>query len=426
MSARLVSFVVAAGAFVTGCESRNPYFCPGANPNDNCAEVDAADDGPKSCSSNGQCAVPKAVCDLTETMTCVQCTTDQASACSATTPVCSADHACRGCTAHAQCGSNACLPDGSCGDDSKVAYVDPAGTDNASCTKAMPCTKVAKAQATGKAFIKFHGTTDEAVSINNANVTLLADPGAKLTRSSVGVVLKVDGTSVVSIYDLDVADGPGGTGVGISMPTGNTATLTLERAKVTNNAGGGIVASAGSLVVRRSVISGNTAGGISITSAQFDLANNIIAKNGSVSTAYGGVLLSQANTGTRRMEFNTIASNGGSTGATTGVVCALVTQAVTFSNNIVYGNQVSSGGTQVGGTNCSWTYSDVGPDTVAGAGNIAADPTFVNVAQNNFHLMGTSPAKDVADPNATLAIDLDGDVRPQGSGRDMGADEYRP
>ena len=50
---------------------------------------------------------------------------------------------------------------------------------------------------------------------------------------------------------------------------------------------------------------------------------------------------------------------------------------------------------------------------------------FVNMAQSNYHIMSGSPCKDVADPGSTLNVDVDGDARPQGSGRDIGADEYK-
>jgi hypothetical protein len=49
----------------------------------------------------------------------------------------------------------------------------------------------------------------------------------------------------------------------------------------------------------------------------------------------------------------------------------------------------------------------------------------VRSVQRDFHLMGTLPAKDAANPAATLVDDTDGDVRPQGLRRDIGADEIK-
>jgi hypothetical protein len=114
---------------------------------------------------------------------------------------------------------------------------------------------------------------------------------------------------------------------------------------------------------------------------------------------------------------------------TSGVVCVLIAQEMSLSNNIVFENQIGNGRAQTGGPNCSWTYSDIGSEAeggiIPGSGNINRDPTFANPLQNDFHLQPSSPAKDAADPAATLIDDFDGDARPQGSMRDMGADEIR-
>lgn len=422
--------VLACGA-LAACDAifgkeLNPKFCA-AHPADQQCLGDAA----MSCSSSAECPTPL-VCDVGGTNTCVACTQQEAAACTGATPVCSDDHTCRGCAAHAECaGSDACLPDGSCADPGQVAYVKPlalGGTDNPSCTLAMPCTKVASALQTGRPYVKLAGANDEGgtISIDNRNVTLLAERDAKLIRTSNGLHVEVKGTSQVEIYDLEISGASGAQGVGISMPTGNTAKLTLRRVKILNNAGGGISATGGTLTVSQSTLSENAGGGISVSGGEFDLVNNIIAKNGGVSSVFGGIRVDGiVGPGTRRIDFNTITANNGPMGAPIGISCTAVTQPLTFSNNIIYENQVGGGRSQVGGSNCSWTYSDIGPDTISGTGNINMDPMFVNAGLDDYHLAPGSPAKDAADRMATLDRDIDGDPRPQGDARDMGADEIR-
>jgi hypothetical protein len=392
-----VSITLAILASMSAC--KNPRYCED-NPGHDCELMwDAASEG-ASCATNDQCSAPTSVCDIAA-LTCVQCIApNQTAACTGTTPACGGDQTCHACSTHADCSSGACLPDGSCGSDANVAYVDPGGTDNASCTKQTPCTKVAKALATSRAFIKFHGTTDEAVTISNRDVTLLADVGAKLTRGTAGVILTIDGTSNVTIYSLTISGGLGSTGIGVSMPAGNSSTLTMKRA----------------------IVEGNGGGGLSITGGRFDITNTLIVKNGAATSGLGGVFVSQANSGLRVFEFNTVAQNTATAGITAGVLCAAIASPIAFKSSIVFAN---GAGMQVEGNNCSWSYSDIGPTAVTGNGNVNGDPAFANPALSNFHLTSGSPAKDIADPSATLPTDMDGDVRPQGAGRDMGADEFK-
>jgi hypothetical protein len=51
------------------------------------------------------------------------------------------------------------------------------------------------------------------------------------------------------------------------------------------------------------------------------------------------------------------------------------------------------------------------------------NPLFVNAASMDYHLQSTSPAKD-AGVDVGVAMDRDGNVRPQGTGYDIGAYEY--
>jgi hypothetical protein len=46
-----------------------------------------------------------------------------------------------------------------------------------------------------------------------------------------------------------------------------------------------------------------------------------------------------------------------------------------------------------------------------------------DIAPHNYHIQRGSSAIDLATTPSTLAVDIDGDSRPQGNGRDRGADE---
>lgn len=402
----LVPLVLAGCGLVDWLGGKRPKqtFCEQHPDNQECQQE--FPDADTRCKSNMDCAAPTGVCDLAGARMCVQCIApDQTSGCTGRTPTCASDHTCQACRKHQDCAtSHACLADGSCAGADQVAYVDPSLGGGTTCTQSAPCKRIADAFNTNRPILKLTGTIDELVQVNQ-NATILAEPGTKLTSTTNGVILEVRGSSQVTIYDLTIAgaSGPGGTGLGISLPPGSSASLTLNRVTVTGNQGGGI----------------------SISGGQFDITNSVIAGNGGAQTSFGGVHFDQIDNGTRRFDFNTVADNVAKDGTSVGVVCTLVTQVVTFSDNIVYGNQIGGTRTQVGGANCNWTYSDIGPDTVSGTGNINADPLFVDPAQNNFHIQSTSPVRGKADPGATVHVDIDGETRPQGSGYDMGADEIQ-
>ncbi len=415
-----LAFVAIVAA--AGCKHTEPNYCEDVPVTHNCLDKIDAD---TSCSSNAQCSGATPVCDVNGSKMCVQCTTDDETACSDTMPVCGASNTCERCTAHPECGSKACLPDGSCGTDSNVAYVDPTGTDNSMCTKGMPCTKVAKALLTGRPFVKFTGTTDEQVSVTNQNVTMIADAGAKLTSTMNGILIKVDGTSQLTIYDLEITAASGASSPGISMQPGNSATLALHRVKVTNNAGGGVTTSGGNLNISQSVIASNAGGGVSVTGTgtTFDITNSFIYRNGDPDNGtFGGVNLGIATAGSNRFEFNTVVDNRASAGATRvgGVLCDIA--AFAAANNIVARNSVGGSTT---GTNaqtlggCTYPTSKIQNDV---SGLALASP---DMAPYSYKLTTGSSAIDQATTSSPIVVDYDGDVRPQGPQKDIGADELK-
>jgi hypothetical protein len=430
-----------AGLCVAGCREQNGNYC-GDAPHTNCMDLDAP------CTSDQQCA-PN-VCDLAGSMTCVQCTSSNPAACTVTTPVCGTDNMCHGCTAHAECGSNVCLPDGSCGDDTSVAYVEPApaGTDNTNCTKLTPCTTVAKALATNRRFVKFHGTIDEVVSINQ-NVTLLADPGAKLTSTTNGVLLEIRGSSQVAVYDLEISGASGMNNPGISLPAGNTATVSLTRATVScNQAGGisatggtltvtqstisgsqgcsqgtGIIASGSSLTILRSTFRGNQGGGISQMNGTFVVIGNVFFNNGGNTSLIGGISIGTSTNAANRLEFNSFALNTTADGVGPAIQCL----AGTFNarNNILSDNRTPTAqADQFAGT-CTHTFSIMRPGKVP-TGNSGSDPLFADPAKGDLHIPSGSPARRAADPGSDLtgiaSHDIDGVVRV--SPADIGAYEF--
>lgn len=417
-----VLLVSSAIAFVAwGCQTENPNYCP-THPEDlTCPGHDAG----KQCTDNTQCLAPTAVCDKDITKICVQCTPTEAGACTGTKPTCT-DNMCHACTAHNQCSSDACLPDGSCGDDTNTAYVDPQGPNNTMCTKQMPCVKVSAALATRRPFVKFTGTTNEQIAINNQDVTFLADPGAILTATTNGILLKIDGTSRVAVYDLTISGALGMNNPGISLQPGTAANVSLVRAKVTNNAGVGILVNDGSLSVSQSAISGNQAGGILISNATtFDIENNFIMNNGKatdpMSSPQGGVAI-VPNIAGAKLTFNTIAFNKDNGALYRGGVTCLGID-VAAQGNIVYGNtegQTTGPATQSAG-GCKFGNS---LSLASSPGDLGfKNPTLPDM---DLHLTATSPATVVNAGGPCTGVDFDGDMRPIGSACDLGADEYHP
>lgn len=466
-----LGLLVGAVVALSGCDwllgdKLNPEFCA-AHPDNQRCRMAFPDAG--GCTASAQCMAPTPVCSLPAQM-CVQCTASEHDACTGLAPACGTDNTCRACAAHAECPSSACLPDGSCGTDATVAYVDPMSSGT-SCTQRSPCGKISDALKLGKPFVKLHGVINEQVSLNT-DVTLLADPGATLTDTMNGILLKIDGTIHVAIYDLTISGASGMNNPGISLLSGNAANVSLVRTTVSGNAGGGISATGGTLTISESTIAANPGGGISATggatvavsqskitgnagggiqttggiltvsqntisanvpgggisamNSVFIIVGNVVFNNGGNASSVGGLSLSTTMNAMNRLEFNSIVANTAQDGTGSGVHCLAGT--FTAKDNVVSDNRNLTLTTQIDG-GCTHAYTLVRPGTPpAGTGNIGDDPKFVNEAMGDLHLQPTSPVRGKADPSADLtgiaAHDIDGAARIAPA--DLGAYQVKP
>ena len=409
--------LLVAIAALCACSRSNPNYCANA-PDHNCHEqIDAprAIDAPPACSSTNPCTGSAApVCDLGMGQ-CVACTATNIGACAANTPVCATNETCRACASHDECSNGgapgACLPTGACGDDTMVAWMIANGTGD--CTRASPCGSLMTALGKNKPYIRFlaNGTLAQSESVVIAqDVTILADAGAKLTASS-GAAITVNGTHNVTIQDLHEL----GAQVGVLVNSINTPTLTLDHVLVEGNSGVGVSISGGTLAMSRSIVSHNTGGGLLLTQASFSITNSIFVYNGGTTASFGGLNVGPNNT-TSVFAFNTVELN-----------------ATTSANNMTCSNTLAATGVIIGDatTGCTFAYSLFPPGSANATGtNKAGNAAFVSNDFNNpgdpgyFRIASTSDAKNSADPNSTVKVDIDLRARPRsGGGYDIGASQ---
>jgi hypothetical protein len=441
---------------MVSCQELNPEFCADHPDDAAClGRGKSSGSGPDggtasaSCMNNAECTVPTPVCDTTRSM-CVACTPDEPSACRGTTPTCGADDTCRACAADADCESSTCLPDGSCAAPIEVLHAAPDGRPMASCMPADKCSLLRAIALIDGTKVTIHldaGRYDLAETVALPGSLRLVGRGAVIHAVTVvGATVRLGQDAEIELDYLTV-DGAGttngGGGAGISCTSAAltareivvanhatigiaaaNCTLTISHSQITGNHGLGLQALGSAVTMTRSKVIGNLGGGVVIESPlEFDLENNLIAQNIGADAQSGFAVFGVDASAPHVFAFNTVAQNLSASPAP-GVGCFTAgSQRVVFANNIVFGNVSTTTLSQVVTDNCEFAFSDIGPATFAGTGNIAGDPQFVSAATGDFHLQVTSPARDAADPAATLAVDLDGAPRPRGAGRDVGAYE---
>ena len=163
--------------------------------------------------------------------------------------------------------------------------------------------------------------------------------------------------------------------------------------------------------------------------------NNIIQSSGtgpapagtSQGYEYAAIVIGGGSSTPAQVYNNTIYDAGAFGGASAGAIRAL--GAVNLTNNIFdlqsSEQYVSLDSTLASVTGTNNLFYGAGSPLGVFSNSVAANPSFVNLASNNFHLAAGSPAIDAGN-TVSLTSDYDGVPRPQGAGAayDIGAYEY--
>jgi len=167
----------------------------------------------------------------------------------------------------------------------------------------------------------------------------------------------------------------------------------------------------------------NSGGGLFLQGGAPTLTNNVLADNQD-SFAGGGLYLWDSSP---RLLHTTIARNHGGDGSGLYVAGSSNRSTVTLTNTILVSHTVGIAITQGNTATINATLWNDNATNWDGAGTInhsndhSGDPAF---AADGYHLTSDSAAID-AGVDAGVTTDVDGDVRPQGAGYDIGADEFR-
>jgi hypothetical protein len=325
------------------------------------------------------------------------------------------------CATHDEClASAACLPSGACGTDAEVAYVATGGVDTNPCTLDAPCATLTHAATVGRPFVKLQNDIDETVSFTSGTVEVLAAPGTAIRRTATsGPIITLSGTANVTLSNVVIRDGATAQHAGISIGgSENLVHLTLDNVAIVDNAGIGLAIGNGTLAMTRSIVANNNGGGGSIT-GNFEITNSMFVKNGTNGTFVGGLTITPGVT-QHVFAFNTVAHNVSMYDTGRDLSCAMPLQ---ITSSIVAGDAPT--------TNCTFDYSLLDELPASGTGNVTGDPGFLDTTVANalapdFYRIGdNSAARDAAAPASDVMQDIDGDDRPQGGVRDIGADEYK-
>jgi uncharacterized repeat protein (TIGR01451 family) len=210
-------------------------------------------------------------------------------------------------------------------------------------------------------------------------------------------------------------------GGGLYAGSVTTATSIIVENNFAGNTGGGLAA-ANNLVLNDSTFTSNTSGNggalYKYGTGNGRLVNNLFVHN---TATTGGAALRLA-VGQVVVLHNTIVDSGLNPTAAIEIENGIVGITNTIVTNHAIGIRRTNGTVRADYNLFSGNTANLNGTIADGGHNVSGDPRFVNPAADNYRIRGTSAALDVA-IDAGVTTDLDGNLRPQGNGYDIGAYE---
>jgi predicted outer membrane repeat protein len=245
--------------------------------------------------------------------------------------------------------------------------------------------------------------------------------------------LPLDNSAVLDGFSISKGAKPSGFGGGIYNVG---ASPTIKNCLFTNNSsntGGAIYCQSGSPVFINCVVSGNTAaygGGVALKASAASFTNCVISNNTATGQQTSGGIDIGGNTPGPILTNCTLYGNTANGSGSGGAIASYYSVSIVH-NCIFWGNTGTIGANGIndigGGSVVTHSLIQQPSGVFLGAGNINADPLFIDTTARNYRLQACSPAINKGENGSIptgIATDLAAETRIKASAVDMGAYEF--